>query len=161
MMQTFGAPEFREKVDALLARMSLDQTIGQMTQGERAFVTPEDVREYHLGSVLSGGGSCPGDNLPADWVAMNDAYWAASLEEAPGRVPVPIIYGVDAIHGNNNVVGWPGVQRSFREVLITGGRLVGKGALRKKECVTHIVAGALFDHSTALGELGVKPRSFR
>ena len=78
-MAPFVTPEIRQKVDALLARMTLDQKIGQMIQAERQFVTPEEVRDHHLGSVLSGGGSCPGDNRPADWVAMNDAYWAASV----------------------------------------------------------------------------------
>ena len=104
-MAPWEAPEIREKVEALLARMSLAQKIGQMTQGERAFVTPEDVRDYHLGSVLSGGGSCPGDNRPADWVAMNDAYWAASMEADADHLPIPLLYGVDAIHGNANLRG--------------------------------------------------------
>ena len=104
-MAPLGTPEIREKVESLLARMSLDQKIGQMTQGERAFVTPADVREYHLGSVLSGGGSCPGENLPADWVEMNDAYWAASMQEDEDHLPIPLLYGVDAIHGNANVRG--------------------------------------------------------
>jgi beta-glucosidase len=85
--------------------MTLEQKIGQMTQGERAFVTPDDVTRHHLGSILSGGGSCPGDNTPADWVAMNDAYWAASMAAAPGHLPIPLVYGVDAIHGNANVRG--------------------------------------------------------
>jgi beta-glucosidase len=105
MMAPLGAPGIRRKVDSLLARMNLDQKIGQMTQGERAFVTPEDVRDYHLGSVLSGGGSCPGENHPADWVAMNDAYWAASMEEDEDHLPIPLLYGVDAIHGNANLRG--------------------------------------------------------
>lgn len=97
--------KIRQKVDSLLARMNLDQKIGQMTQAERQSVTPEEVRRYHLGSVLSGGGSCPGDNLPQDWVAMNDAYWAASMSDDEGHLAIPILYGVDAIHGNNNVRG--------------------------------------------------------
>ena len=85
--------------------MSLDQKIGQMTQPERLHVTPAEVREYHIGSVLSGGGSCPADNRPSDWVAMNDAYWAASMEEDAGHLAIPILYGVDAVHGNANVRG--------------------------------------------------------
>ena len=55
--------------------------------------------------MLSGGGSCPGDNRPADWVAMNDAYWAASMEEDADHLAIPLLYGVDAIHGNANVLG--------------------------------------------------------
>lgn len=95
----------KSRVDALLTQMSLDQKIGQMTQAERLSCTPEDANNYHLGSVLSGGGSCPGDNRPDDWVTMNDAYWAASMQQADGQLAIPLIYGVDAIHGNNNVLG--------------------------------------------------------
>jgi len=85
--------------------MTLDQKVGQMTQAERMSVSPEEVRTFHLGSILSGGGSCPGDNRPADWVAMNDAYWAASMEANEDHLAIPTLYGVDAIHGNNNVRG--------------------------------------------------------
>ena len=94
-----------DRVEALLARMTLEQKIGQMTQPERMHITPDEVRDHHIGSVLSGGGSTPGANRPIDWVEMNDAYWEASVEESGGRVPVPLLYGVDAIHGHNNVLG--------------------------------------------------------
>ena len=92
-------------VRALLARMTLDQKIGQMTQPERLHVTPEQVRLHHIGSVLSGAGSRPADNRPASWVSMNDAYWRASMDERDGGLPIPILYGVDAVHGNANVRG--------------------------------------------------------
>ena len=87
--------------------MTLDQKIGQMTQPERMHISPEEVKAYHIGSVLSGGGSFPGSNRPPDWVAMNDEYWAASMEEDEDeeRLAIPILYGIDAIHGNNNVIG--------------------------------------------------------
>jgi beta-glucosidase len=98
-------PALKARVEALLSRMTLDQKIGQMTQPERMACTPEDVTRYHLGSVLSGGGSCPGDNQPADWVEMNDDYWAASMLEDEQHLAIPLIYGVDAIHGNSNVLG--------------------------------------------------------
>jgi beta-glucosidase len=94
-----------ERIEALLGRMTLDQKIGQMTQPERMHITPHEVKAWHIGSVLSGGGSFPGGNRPADWVAMNDAYWAASVEEDADHLPIPVLYGVDAIHGNNNVLG--------------------------------------------------------
>lgn len=95
----------KSRVEALLATMSLDQKIGQMTQTERMAITPAQVKEFHIGSVLSGGGSAPGDNLPADWVDMNDAYWVASMEEDESHLAIPLIYGVDAVHGNSNVLG--------------------------------------------------------
>ena len=89
-------PAIGQKVEALLARMNLDQKIGQMTQTERMVVSPEEVKAFHLGSVLSGGGSAPGENLPADWVDMNDAYWAASMTEDEHHLAIPLLYGVDA-----------------------------------------------------------------
>ena len=95
----------RERVDALLSVMSIDQKIGQMTLAERMSTTPEDVRNYHLGGLLSGAGSSPGKNLPQDWVAMSDAYWVASMFEDEFHLAIPVIYGVDAIHGHNNVRG--------------------------------------------------------
>ena len=93
------------QVDQLLSRMSLAQKIGQMTQTERMTVTPEEVKSFHLGSVLSGGGSAPGENQPADWLSMCDEYWSASMEEDNDHIAIPILYGVDAVHGHNNVRG--------------------------------------------------------
>ncbi len=93
------------RIDTLLSRMTLAQKIGQMTQPERQFIEPDDVRAWHIGSVLSGGGSWPGDNRPEDWVAMNDAYWEASTRADHDHLGIPLLYGVDAIHGNNNVRG--------------------------------------------------------
>ena len=93
------------RVEEILGQLTLEQKIGQMTQPERMHVSPDEVRDYHIGSVLSGGGSFPGANRPADWVAMNDAYWAASMSTEGGRVAIPVLYGIDAVHGNNNVLG--------------------------------------------------------
>ena len=93
------------RVDALLGRMSVEHKVGQMIMGERASTSPDDVRDHHLGAVLSGSGSHPAGNGPADWVAMNDAYWAASTTIGEGRVPVPLLYAIDAVHGNATVRG--------------------------------------------------------
>lgn len=95
----------RARAAALLSRLSVDQKLGQMIQAERASTTPDDVRTHHLGSVLSGGGSVPGANTVGDWVAMNDAYWAAAMSADGGRIPIPTLYAIDAIHGNANVLG--------------------------------------------------------
>lgn len=105
MTRPLRNPDVRRKADALLARMSLKQKLGQMTLAERMSVTPDDVREFHLGGVFSGSGSCPGDNQPRDWVAMNDAFWSASMDGDDRRLKIPLIYGLDAAHGNNNVAG--------------------------------------------------------
>lgn len=105
MTATQTVPDAAARAEALLARLTLAQKLGQMIQAERASTTPEDVQRYHLGSVLSGGGSVPGDNRLADWVAMHDAYWIASMSTDEGRVPIPVLYAIDAVHGNANVLG--------------------------------------------------------
>ncbi|WP_285695172.1 glycoside hydrolase family 3 protein [Actinomadura sp. NBRC 104412] len=92
----------KDRVERLLARMSLDEKIGQMTQAERGNVTADDITRYRLGSVLSGGGSVPTPNTPEAWADMYDGFQRAALA-TPLRIP--IIYGVDAVHGHNNVVG--------------------------------------------------------
>jgi len=93
------------RVDELTAKMTLAQKIGQMIQTERMAIEPEQVKAHHIGSVLSGGGSCPGDNQVSDWIDMADAYWMASMQEDREHLAIPMLYGVDAIHGNNNVSG--------------------------------------------------------
>ncbi len=95
----------KTRAESLLGQMRLEHKLGQMIQAERASTTPDDVERYHLGSVLSGGGSVPGANRVEDWVAMNDAYWMASMSTADGRMPIPLLYAIDAIHGNANVLG--------------------------------------------------------
>jgi beta-glucosidase len=90
------------RVADLLGRMSLDEKIGQMTQGERASVTPADLTAHRLGSVLSGGGSAPTPNTAAGWADMYDRFQNAALATPLG---IPMIYGTDAVHGHNNLVG--------------------------------------------------------
>ena len=84
-----------------------------------------------------------------------------TCRQRPGTASGVLFLTLEDETGNNNVVVWPRVQQHFRKALMRGRLLLVKGTLQKKEGVTHIVAGALYDHSTALGELGVKPRSFR
>lgn len=105
MTATLTTMDAKSRAESLLGQMRLEHKLGQMIQAERASTTPDDVERYHLGSVLSGGGSVPGANRVEDWVAMNDAYWAASMSTANGRVPIPLLYAIDAIHGNANVLG--------------------------------------------------------
>ncbi len=100
-------PEIEAKVDALLADMTLEEKVGQITQVEIANVTPEDVKKYHLGSVLNGGGSWPGGKknaTVAEWYTLADQLWEASMDKANPH-QIPIIWGVDAVHGHNNVKG--------------------------------------------------------
>ena len=96
------------RIDALMKRMSLEQKVGQTVQGDIASITPDDVRRYHLGSVFNGGNSDPGGkyNAPArDWLALADAFWAASTSDDPTLPRIPAIWGIDAVHGHSNVVG--------------------------------------------------------
>ncbi|MFI1991695.1 glycoside hydrolase family 3 N-terminal domain-containing protein [Actinoplanes sp. NPDC020271] len=92
------------RVADLLNRMTLDDKIGQMTQAERGAVTddPTKVATWRLGSVLSGGGSVPNPNTPAGWVTMVNTFQQAALSTP---LQIPIIYGVDAVHGHGNVYG--------------------------------------------------------
>lgn len=97
-----GAPVER-RVDDLLSRMTLDEKIGQMTQIAMDGLKPASVRDNLLGSVLSGGGGSPrGDKSPTGWADMVDGFQKAALST---RLGIPILYGVDSVHGNNNLSG--------------------------------------------------------
>lgn len=100
--------ELERRVDELLASMTLEEKVGQIIQGDIASLTPEDVRKYRLGSVLAGGGSDPGGKYnarPAEWLALADAFWEASMDTRDGGKAIPILWGIDAMHGQSNVVG--------------------------------------------------------
>ncbi len=90
------------RAEALLAEMTIDEKIGQMTQIEKDSVGPAGVTNMLLGSVLSGGGGSPPKNDADGWYGMVEAYQEAALAT---RLGIPILYGVDAVHGHGNVVG--------------------------------------------------------
>src|SRR5688572_31198390 len=90
------------RVADLLGRMTLDEKIGQMTQAERGAVTNAQITQFRLGSLLSGGGSAPSPNNATSWANMYDNFQNAALATPLG---IPMIYGVDAVHGHNNVKG--------------------------------------------------------
>ncbi|MCL3995972.1 glycoside hydrolase family 3 protein [Streptomyces lavenduligriseus] len=93
----------RKRVADLLGRMSLAEKAGQMTQAERGAVGQgADITAYALGSLLSGGGSTPTPNTPEAWAKMIDAF---QLRAQATRFQIPLIYGVDAVHGHNNLTG--------------------------------------------------------
>jgi len=101
-------PKVEAAITRLMARMSLEQKVGQVVQGDIASITPDDVRRYHLGSVFNGGNSDPHGqyNAPAkDWLALADAFWAASTSDDPRLPRIPAIWGIDAVHGHSNIVG--------------------------------------------------------
>ena len=98
-------PATEKAIDALLARMTIEQKVGQVVQGDISSVTPADLARYPLGSILAGGNSGPYGDERADaatWARMVNDYRAASMKAGAG---VPILFGVDAVHGHSNVPG--------------------------------------------------------
>ena len=92
-----------DRVRDLMSYMTMEEKIGQMTQVERKFLDgDENISKYFLGSLLSGGGSAPKKNFPKSWADMYDRFQKVALST---RLGIPIIYGVDAVHGHNNVIG--------------------------------------------------------
>ncbi len=94
-------------VATILSSMTTAEKVGQMVQAEIGNVTPNQAREWNLGSVLNGGGSWPNGqySMVADWVALADSYYEASTDTSDGGAGIPLIWGTDAVHGHNNVIG--------------------------------------------------------
>ncbi|HVK55694.1 MAG TPA: glycoside hydrolase family 3 protein, partial [Burkholderiales bacterium] len=95
------------RIATIVASMSLQQKVGQITQPEIQSITPDEVRQHYIGSVFSGGGSWPDANKhasPSEWLRLADAYWDASMS-TDSSIKIPIMWGIDAIHGNSNVFG--------------------------------------------------------
>jgi beta-glucosidase len=88
--------EIEDRVNALLAKMNLDEKLGQMIQAESSFIRPDQVAMHYIGSVLAGGGYSPGDKSTEAWMNKIEEYQRAA---ASTRLGIPIIYGVDAVHG--------------------------------------------------------------
>jgi beta-glucosidase len=89
------------RVDDLLKRMTLDEKIGQMTQVEKNSIAPGDITKYYIGSILSGGGGSPSENTVQAWYAMVEGFQKEALKT---QLQIPIIYGVDAVHGHGNLL---------------------------------------------------------
>ena len=103
-----------KRIADLLAKMSVEEKVGQIVQADINSATPEDVRKYHIGSVLAGGNSEPGGisepggnyaAAPQEWLEVADKFYKASMDDSDGKVAVPIIFGIDAVHGHNNLIG--------------------------------------------------------
>ncbi|MEQ3746249.1 MAG: glycoside hydrolase family 3 N-terminal domain-containing protein [Henriciella sp.] len=101
-------PAVEAQIDAIMAAMTLEQKVGQVIQADSGSVTPKEVKEYRLGSVLSGGNSAPGPEPYADaqtWLDAADAYFEASVDPEGVELALPIIWGIDAVHGHANLTG--------------------------------------------------------
>jgi beta-glucosidase len=95
------------RIRSIVASMTLEQKIGQMTQADIRSITPDDVRRYYIGSILNGGGAWPSMDMHSgvgDWLKLSDAFYRASMS-TDMKVKVPVIWGTDAVHGHNNVYG--------------------------------------------------------
>jgi beta-glucosidase len=99
-------PDIEKKIASMLAKMDLDRKIGQMLQVSIEQCTYDDIKKYHIGSILNGGGSYPHRNKEAtvaQWVSCADSFWLSSM--ADSAVQIPVMWGTDAVHGHNNTRG--------------------------------------------------------
>jgi beta-glucosidase len=101
-------PLRERRIGELLASMSLPEKVGQVIQADIDSITADDLRHYPLGAVLAGATSAPegdSDRTPAAWLALTRALHAVSMEARAGHTPIPLLFGIDAVHGNNAVRG--------------------------------------------------------
>ncbi len=92
----------QQSIEQLISDMTLAEKVGQMTQVEKNSITPAEVADFAIGSVLSGGGGNPPSNDPASWADMVDSFLEPARDT---RLGIPVLYGVDAVHGHSNVRG--------------------------------------------------------
>ncbi|XP_012070424.1 beta-glucosidase BoGH3B isoform X2 [Jatropha curcas] len=120
------------RIKDLMKRMTLEEKIGQMTQIERSVASTEVMEKYHIGSVLSGGGSVPVKQASAEtWIKMVNEFQKGSLST---RLGIPMIYGIDAVHGHNNV---------YKATIFPHN--IGLGATRDPELVKRIGAATALE----------------
>ncbi len=102
-------PETEAFVDGLLAKMTLEEKVGQLIQADISAITPEDLHTYKLGSILAGGNSAPGGDVrtaAANWLALADEFYAASVAGgSAAHAPIPELFAIDAVHGHSRIPG--------------------------------------------------------
>ena len=91
-----------ERVDDLISRMTLEEKVAQMSLVQKSAIAEKDLTELGIGALLSGGGEAPDDNNPEGWAAMVRGFQDRALDS---RLGIPVLYGIDAVHGHNNVPG--------------------------------------------------------
>jgi beta-glucosidase len=126
-----------QRIAALLQQLSIEEKVGQVIQADISTIKPDDLRRYPLGSILAGGNSGPyGDEraTPATWLRLAREYHAVAIEPRAGHVPIPLMFGIDAVHGHNNVVG-----------AVLYPHNIGLGAARDPELVRRIAAATAED----------------
>ncbi|WP_371189091.1 exo 1,3/1,4-beta-D-glucan glucohydrolase [Thalassotalea maritima] len=101
-------PAIEAKIKEIMADMTLEQKVAQMIQPEIRDITVEDMRKYGFGSFLNGGGAFPNNNkhaTPQDWIKLAEDLYQASIDDSVDGSTIPTIWGTDAVHGHNNVIG--------------------------------------------------------
>lgn len=102
-------PDIEKDITALMAQLSLEEKVGQLIQGDIGSMKPEDLITYPLGSILAGGSSAPlgapDRSHAGPWLATAKAFEAIAMAKRQGHTPIPLLLGIDAVHGNSNVVG--------------------------------------------------------
>lgn len=101
-------PGMEAKIDALIEKMTLEQKVAQMIQPEIRDITVEDMRRYGFGSYLNGGGAFPNNDkyaTPEDWIELAESMYQASVDDSVDGIDIPTMWGTDAVHGHNNVLG--------------------------------------------------------
>jgi len=96
------------RIEQLLSKMTLEQKVAQMIQPEIRDITVEDMRKYGFGSYLNGGGAFPQNNkhaTPKDWIKLAEDFYQASMDDSLDGIAIPTMWGTDAVHGHNNVIG--------------------------------------------------------
>jgi beta-glucosidase len=125
-------PAHEARIAQLIARMTVEEKVGQLVQADLCCVTPDDFRKYKLGSLLVGGNSGPNGNdlSPApDWLKAADDFYLASVDRSDGGVGIPMIWGTDAVHGHSNIIGATIFPHN-----------IGLGAMRDSELIEKIGA---------------------
>ena len=101
-------PRIEARIDALLAAMSVEDKVGQLLDVDIGSIKPADLLTYKVGAVLNGGNSDPNDDViapPVEWLKLADRFYDASMTRSDGRPKIPVIWGTDSVHGNNNIFG--------------------------------------------------------
>jgi beta-glucosidase len=139
-------------LEELLSQMTLAEKVGQMTQAERGCLIKGDIEKYYLGSVLSGGGSTPAENSPQGWLKMINGFTEESLKT---RLGIPVVYGIDAVHGHNNAFGAVILPHNIAlGAIATGNSLRGAGAAYTAGKITAqemLATGARWTFAPVLG----------
>ena len=125
-------PAIEKQIDEIIPKLTLEQKVGQVIQGDSESITPEELKKYRLGSILSGGNSAPGPKSYADskqWLTMADKYYKASMDPEGVEIAIPYIWGIDAVHGHANLSG-----------AIVFPHNIGLGAMRNPDLIEKIAS---------------------